>query len=178
MINPNPPIDGREPDAHISVLSNPRLLAPVRAFVSSLAERSGFEELLCCQISLAVDEAIANIINHGYGRLMDGRIWLYAWILDQQRPGLRFVLDDLGRQVSPETIKGRDLDDIRPGGLGVHIIREIMDHCTYEQRSPDGMRLTLVKYLPRQQAAEETSATSGDIRPGSSSGSHPTSIHE
>ncbi|MCA9286536.1 MAG: ATP-binding protein, partial [Phycisphaerales bacterium] len=139
----------REPDAQITVFSNPRLLAPVRAFVASLAERTGFEELLCCQISLAVDEAVANIINHGYRRRHDGRIWIYAWVLEAAAPGLCIVLDDLGNQVDPQSIKGRDLDDIRPGGLGVHIIREIMDRCAYERRSPGGMRLTLVKYLPQ-----------------------------
>jgi hypothetical protein len=61
--------------------------------------------------------------------------------------GLRIVIEDCGRQADPDAIKGRDLDDIRPGGLGVHIIREVMDQAVYEKRPAGGMRLTLVKWL-------------------------------
>jgi anti-sigma regulatory factor (Ser/Thr protein kinase) len=47
--------------------------------------------------------------------------------------------------VDPATIRSRDLDDIRPGGLGVHIIHEVMDEVRYERRDSRGMRLTMVK---------------------------------
>jgi anti-sigma regulatory factor (Ser/Thr protein kinase) len=59
--------------------------------------------------------------------------------------GIRIVIEDEAKHIDPDHIKGRDLDEIRPGGLGVHIIREIMDEVVYEQRRPIGMRLTLVK---------------------------------
>jgi hypothetical protein len=68
--------------------------------------------------------------------------------------GLRIVIEDLGRQTDPGAIKGRDLDDVRPGGLGVHIIREVMDEVVYEKRPGGGMRLTLVKcpHAPKDEA--------------------------
>jgi hypothetical protein len=49
--------------------------------------------------------------------------------------------------VDPTTIKSRDLDEIRPGGLGVHIITEVMDEVRWEKRTdgPIGMRLTMMK---------------------------------
>jgi anti-sigma regulatory factor (Ser/Thr protein kinase) len=62
-----------------------------------------------------------------------------------RRAGLKVVLEDEARQVDPSKIKSRDLDEIRPGGLGVHIIREVMDEAVYERRDRVGMRLTLVK---------------------------------
>ena len=40
---------------------------------------------------------------------------------------IQFVIEDRARQVPLDRIKGRPLDDIRPGGLGIHLIREVMD---------------------------------------------------
>lgn len=133
----------------LEMLSQPRLLASARAMVGQFALRMGFSEGACGQISLAVDEALCNIINHGYERRTDGRIWLSLWGLDDPSPAtLRVVIEDRARQVDPATIKSRDLEDIRPGGLGVHIIREIMDSVQYEQREGGGMRLSMSKTVP------------------------------
>ena len=59
---------------------------------------------------------------------------------------LAILIEDEARQVDPGEIKGRALDDVRPGGLGVHIIREVMDTAVYEKRERAGMRLTMVKH--------------------------------
>ena len=93
-----------------------------------------------------MDEALCNVINHGYQRRPDGPIWLNLWALDgDDQPGLKVVIEDRARQVDPAQIQSRNLEDIRPGGLGVHIIREIMDEARYEKREGGGMRLTMVK---------------------------------
>jgi anti-sigma regulatory factor (Ser/Thr protein kinase) len=132
----------------MEMLSQARFLAAARAMVQQFAQRLGFAENLCGQISLAVDEALCNVINHGYQRREDGRIWISFWAVDGEgQPGLKIMIEDQARQVDPSTIKSRNLDDIRPGGLGVHIIREVMDHVTYEQREGGGMRLTMSKRL-------------------------------
>ncbi|MEC9374353.1 MAG: ATP-binding protein, partial [Planctomycetota bacterium] len=73
--------------------------------------------------------------------------------VDGRRKGIRIVIEDEGRQVDPSKVKGRDLDDIRPGGLGDHIIRQVMDSVTYEQRTGKGMRLILEKMIPDQKTA-------------------------
>jgi serine/threonine-protein kinase RsbW len=135
------------PHVRLEMFSQPRFLAPARAMLASLAQRLGFPDSHCGQISLAIDEAISNVIKHGYDRRPDGRIWISAWHLEAPRAGLRIEVDDLARQVEPETIRSRDLEDIRPGGLGVHIIKEVMDECRYEKRAGGGMKLTMVKYI-------------------------------
>jgi anti-sigma regulatory factor (Ser/Thr protein kinase) len=61
--------------------------------------------------------------------------------------GVSIVLEDEAKQVDPDQIKSRDLDEIRPGGLGVHIIRELMDEVRYERREHAGMRLTMIKRI-------------------------------
>jgi len=138
----------REPDVRLELYSQPRLLAGARALISNIAQRIGFNEILCGQISLAIDEALCNIINHGYERRTDGRIWVSIWALGNDPPGLRIVIEDDARQVDPDSIQSRDLDDVRPGGLGVYLIQEIMDQVQYERRPHKGMRLTMVKHLP------------------------------
>ena len=70
-------------------------------------------------------------------------------------------------QVDPSTIRSQNLDDIRPGGLGVYIIREIMDEVRYEQRDGGGMRLSMVKQLPATTDSPghaSTSASEGETR--------------
>ena len=129
------------------MFSQPRFLAAARALVGCVAQRLGFDEMQCGQISLAVDEALCNVITHAYQRRADGRLWINIWSLDDGPPGIKIVIEDLANQVDPAQIQPRDLDDIRPGGLGVHIIREVMDQVVYQQRSPQGMRLTMIKHL-------------------------------
>lgn len=134
------------PDLSIQMLSRTALLAPVRCMVVSFAERIGFDETASGHIALAVDEALANVIRHGYQGRDDCRVWLHLW-QHHEPEGLRIVVEDYARQVDPETIRGRDLSDVRPGGLGVHLIRSTMDSVRFEQRPEGGMRLTLEKMV-------------------------------
>lgn len=134
------------PDISVQMLSRTTLLAPVRSMLVSLAEHAGFDEVCCGHIALAVDEALANVIRHGYGGRDDCRVWIHFWHLHEPA-GIRVVIEDLARQIEPEHIRGRDLDDVRPGGLGVHLIRTVMDTTQFEKRPEGGMRLTLEKMV-------------------------------
>jgi len=133
------------PDLHLEMTSQAKLLAAARALAGSFAQRIGFNEIQSGQISLAIDEALCNVINHGYDRRTDGRIWIKLWHIEGDPPGIRIVIEDRAKQVDQDSIRSRDLDDIRPGGLGVYIIREIMDNVEYEQRDGEGMRLSMTK---------------------------------
>lgn len=147
--------------AHVrlQIVSNPLLNSGAREMVSSMAKRMGFSDESAHQIALAVDEALCNVEHHGYRRDTTQPIWISLFALGglanstgQQSPttGIKVVIEDEARQVDPETIKSRPLDEIRPGGLGVHIIREVMDQVIYERRSASGkgMRLTMIKLKP------------------------------
>jgi anti-sigma regulatory factor (Ser/Thr protein kinase) len=136
------------PTIRIELLSRPDLLAPVRAMIVSLAERFGFDDIESGHLALAVDEALANVIRHGYESRADGRIWVAVHLIESPVRTLRIEIEDEGRQVDPSLINPRDLDEIRPGGLGVHIMREVTDACDFETRQPRGMRLVLEK-MPR-----------------------------
>lgn len=139
------------PPIRVELLSQAYVLCGARDLVSSVAKRMGFTDTECGQIALAVDEALCNIIRHGYDRREDGRIWLSVWPLTDpgvapaKARGIRIEIEDEAKQIDPNKIKGRELEDIRPGGLGVYIIRQVMDSVRYEKRDGVGMRLVLTK---------------------------------
>ncbi|MEM9166588.1 MAG: ATP-binding protein [Planctomycetota bacterium] len=149
------------PAIDISLRSKPIYLAGTRELIVGIAKRLGFSDQLAAQIALASDEALANVINHGYGRREDGIIHVLLW--PEAEPGvkgLRLVIEDEGVQIDPDKICGRDLDDVKPGGLGVHIMREVMDIVRYERRDQAGMRLTMIKRLPAPEQKEAHEARS------------------
>ncbi len=119
----------------------------IRSATCKCAESVGFDDKVVAKISLAVTEAFTNIIRHGYGcQKNDNKIKV---LFDQTegKKGLKIVTRDFGCQVDISQIKSRDLEDIRPGGLGVHIIKTIMDFVEYKKAEDKGMILTMIKYL-------------------------------
>lgn len=133
--------------------SDPKLLKIVRAGITHLCDLAGFPEDYRRRATLAVDEACANIIKHAYNGATDKPILMTARILDN---GIEIVLRDFGKKVDSETIKSRELDEIRPGGLGVHLIRSSMDAVVYDNSLQDGNQLTLTKYLPKERQGHST----------------------
>ncbi len=89
---------------------------------------------------LAVNEACMNIMQHGY-RQQTGDILLRV-LRDGNR--FNFELEDQAPAVVPEQIQSRALDEIRPGGLGIHFMRTIMDEVTFmPDASGNGNRLLM-----------------------------------
>lgn len=158
------------PEIRVEVRSNPLYLSGMREMIASVARRLGFSDEACGQMALAVDEALCNVIKHGYGKAPDRPIWIEVTPLggvttpeEMSRAGnpvsgIKIVIEDEARQVEPSQIKGRKLEEIRPGGLGVHIIQEVMDSVQYEKRNGTGMRLTMIKHRSAEPAASGPAA--------------------
>lgn len=130
------------------MVSDVRYLAGARELVAGVAKRMGFSHDSSSHLALAVDEALCNVIRHGYKQAPGKPIWVKIWPLEddgEHGPGVLIVIEDEAQQVDVSKIQGRDLDDIRPGGLGVHIIRQVVDQAEYRAREEVGMCLTLVK---------------------------------
>jgi len=118
-------------------------LGDVRRAVQEAAQRGGCSPERARDVMLAVDEACQNVIRHAYGGECDEDIEL-----EMRRKGERLVLwlRDHAPTVDPEQIRPRDLEDLRPGGLGVHLIRELMDEMRYRpDPSGAGNVLEMVK---------------------------------
>jgi len=129
----------------IEVPSDPSFLKVVRASVEILCAKAGMDEKEACQVVLAVDEACTNIIRHSYEGASDKPIRCEGQL---EGDSLSFRLRDFGKKVDPSEIRPRDLSDVRPGGLGVHFMREVMDSVVFEDCGEDGTCLTLSKRVP------------------------------
>lgn len=106
--------------------ARPDRLCLVRALVKITAEVVGCNEELREKLVIAVNEACMNVIQHAYKGNDTGEIILQILNEDTQ---LVFRLLDYAEPIDLDSVKSRKLEDVRPGGLGVHFIREIMDDC-------------------------------------------------
>ncbi|MEX2641912.1 MAG: ATP-binding protein [Acetobacterales bacterium] len=112
----------------LRVPSCPDRLRLVRAGVSAAAQLCGFGSDDVCDIVLAVDEACQNVIRHAYKSAPDGVI-VVALLRD--RHSMIVLLRDFAPTVDASRIKPRSLDEVRPGGIGVHLINEVMDESGF-----------------------------------------------
>jgi anti-sigma regulatory factor (Ser/Thr protein kinase) len=133
-----------EPPVHLHIQSRPELLARVRGVANAMAARCGLDDLACCHLVLAMDEALTNVIRHGYQGRVDGDIWITLTGLTEPA-GIRVEILDRAEQVDPQAISGRDLEDVRPGGLGLHLMRTLVDTFEHNARAEGGMRVLLEK---------------------------------
>ncbi len=132
-------------EIEIRLPSDPQFLKIVRSGMAHLSKLCDFSEEECNALTIAVDEATSNIIRHTYKGRTDQLIIVNFKIFDDR---LEICLRDFGDKVDPEKIKPRELDDIRPGGLGVHLIKSTMDSVVYDNTPEVGNQLTMIKYIP------------------------------
>jgi serine/threonine-protein kinase RsbW len=140
--------------------SDPEILSVVRSAVTSLAKSMGFGDAESRAITRAVDESLANIICHAYGNRRGQPIEIFCRRVDERSaggdtPALEIVLEDRGPAVDCKKFCGRSLDDVRPGGLGMHFIQSGVDAVQYSRRARKN-RIRLVKYLPSRDAVQSS----------------------
>lgn len=131
--------------------SNPEMLCVVRQALGQLAAALGFSEPECHAVVLAVDEALTNIIRHAYLGNAERPIEASFHRIKKARNGqlsdaLEIVLEDRGAAVNRKKLCGRALEDVRPGGLGLHFMRECMDGVEFSRKRGKN-QLRLVKFL-------------------------------
>jgi anti-sigma regulatory factor (Ser/Thr protein kinase) len=141
----------------LALYSNPKWLSVVRGTVERLTDTLGFPIAQSRSITRAVDEALTNIVRHSYGNRLDQPIAMYFRRAQRRhdgkvQQGLEILLCDRGPAVDPCKLQGRSLDEIRPGGLGLHFIRQAMDTVEFTRKGPTN-RLRLVKYLAQGNSA-------------------------
>tara|TARA_B100001142_G_C13893605_1_gene485020 strand:+ start:251 stop:610 length:360 start_codon:yes stop_codon:yes gene_type:complete len=100
----------------------------VREKVQEIAEEIGCSKKLISDLVIAINEACMNIMQHAYKGDKSGEILLE---IQNDRGDLQVVLSDYAAPIDPSNIRPRDLEDVKPGGLGTYFIQEIMDDCTY-----------------------------------------------
>jgi anti-sigma regulatory factor (Ser/Thr protein kinase) len=130
------------PELRLRITSDPANLAPVRRAVEDFSAACGFREEARGQIVLCVNEALANVTRHAYGGAADRPVHLEATFSDGL---LRIMIRDWGCGQVPSECEPRH-DPLRPGGVGMVCLRELMDRITFTPQ-PDGMLLTMERRL-------------------------------
>lgn len=121
-------------------------LDEIRDFVAEIAREGGFNEKEIYSIQLATDEAASNIIEHAYAGVSNGKLELTCGMKDDQ---LTIILLDHGKSFDPDSVRPPDLkaslSERQVGGLGIYLMRKLMDEVRYESSAKSGNRLTLTK---------------------------------
>ena len=138
----------------LNVTSDPANLAPVRRACEAFCRGQGLDDAAAADVGLCVNEAMANVTRHAYGGATDRPVEVTAEALDRagnavpdadpRAAAVRVTLRDWGPGVNPLSLPAKERDPMRPGGLGLVCLRQLVDECMFEPQR-DGMRLVLVK---------------------------------
>lgn len=143
-------MDAFERSFTLHVPSSTENLAMIRDFVASIGAKAGFDENETARITLAVDEACANVIEHAYSSEETHVVTIRAR-LDKQ--DLVFDIIDNGRGFVAEQIDELDVEELirrrKSGGLGLRLIRSVMDEVNYQITPGEKNELHMVKRLHR-----------------------------
>lgn len=121
-------------------------LDEIREFVGAIAREGGFSDKDVYNIQLATDEAASNIIEHAYEKVKDGVLELSCGMRDDL---ITIVLVDHGESFDPSEIPlpdlKADLSNRKIGGLGIFLMRKLMDEVHYEVKPNKSNVLTMTK---------------------------------
>ena len=118
------------------------VLSPFRKELRQILSQEGWEKKAADEILLAVDEALTNIIRHAY-QGKPGQMTVFVAAFGDK---IEIILEDRGKKFDPTQVPSPELPRHKPGGLGIHFIRTIMDQMIYDGQDPTGNRLRLVKH--------------------------------
>ena len=132
-------------DTRIDIAATAENLKEIRQFVRNYIDECGGLDKYKDELVLAIDEACQNVVRHAY-KETKGDI---AVKLSYKNNNFIVSVEDDGTPVIPEKIKPRNLDDIKPGGLGTFFINQIMDSVSFQLTSPHWTNcLTMTKKIP------------------------------
>ena len=122
-------------------------LKDVRSFCREVFEKLQIEQNLKDELVLAIAEAAQNIVKHAYkdDPKTEDKMVVQISCKDNK---LQIGFYDMGTPVDPNKVKHREIDNIKPGGLGTFFIQEIMDAVEFKDgKKPWINHLVLTKQL-------------------------------
>jgi len=141
----------RRSERHVEMemLSHPDVLRPVRIAIEEFAAESGMDAEQAGKVGLVLNEALANVMRHGYDGATDRPIEL---TLDRRGSSADALVEvkirDWARPFDPASLPKKlpvtDPDQIKPGGLGLMCMNQWMDEVQFT-KLPDGMLLRMIK---------------------------------
>lgn len=135
---------------HTLTLTNDLQRVPrLNSFIDEVCEANGFDMATTMQINLAIEEAVVNVMNYAYPAGTKGDITIEA---KSNGTEMFFIISDTGKPFDPTAKPEVDItlsaEDRSIGGLGIHLIRQIMSHINYERVEGHNV-LTLMKKLSK-----------------------------
>jgi serine/threonine-protein kinase RsbW len=122
----------------------------IREFVRNLASKAGFNNEVSDQIVLAVDEACTNVIKHAHSYNARRLIELVVFI-DAEK--IEIVISDKGKGFDIGTLQTPDIKkyvhESRTGGLGIHLMKTLMDEVSFSIKPTKKNQVSMVKYLKK-----------------------------
>lgn len=137
--------------ARLRVPAVPPSLRIVRRMVRECALVAGADAACADDLTLAVDEACQNVVRHAYANTAEpGDMVIVVRRHLPAGDGVTVDILDFAPAVDPAQVRGRELEDIRPGGLGVHLIHAVCEEAGF-QSPPEGVGnlFRLVKYFAK-----------------------------
>ena len=134
-----------EHPCHLTLHNKVDQIALLPEFVNTVAGKAELDHESAFNLNLALEEAVANVIMYAYPEGTDGLVDIQA-VVDGKC--VSFVITDSGKAFDPTVKEDVDITadaDKRPiGGLGIHLVRTIMDEVHYERKEEKNI-LTITK---------------------------------
>ena len=122
-------------------------LKHVRSFCREVFERLNINQELKDELVLAIAEAAQNIVKHAFKNAANANELMVVQISCENNK-LQIAFYDRGTPVDPKKVKHREIDNVKPGGLGTFFIQEIMDAVEFKDgKKPWINHLVLTKQL-------------------------------
>ena len=122
-------------------------LKDVRSFSREVFEKVNIDQDLKDELVLAIAEAAQNIVKHAFKNAAE-RNELMVVQISCENNKLQIAFYDRGTPVDPKKVKHREIDNVKPGGLGTFFIQEIMDAVEFKDgKKPWINHLVLTKQL-------------------------------
>lgn len=135
----------------LHVPSSTENLAMIRDFVSAIGQQAGLTQPEVYKLELAVDEACANVIEHAYGPDVTKDVSVRATFDDER---IEIDVIDTGRGFDPASVDQKGLEQLvaerRSGGLGMRMMKALMDEVHYQIVPGEKNELRMVKLLKKE----------------------------
>ena len=145
--------------------------------VKEMARKVGFPEAELFKFEVGLEESIANVVQHAFGANENST---FDVIAERVPLGLRMIIKEKGLPFDPALLPqyqpGADLETMSESGLGVFLMRKVMDEVSFHNLGADGKETHLVKYLPSKKFAGET-APAEEV-PAATAATEPAVIQE
>lgn len=120
---------------HLTLHNDVQEIPLLASFINELCEDNGLDMSITMNLNLAMEEAVVNVMNYAYPQGTVGDIDIDALFEEGM---LTFVISDSGTPFDPTAAPEADItlgvDERKIGGLGIFLVRNIMDSVSYERK--------------------------------------------